>query len=183
MSSASCSVDGCDQPVRVKSERLCSSHYRRLRRTGDTGPAHFWTECSDPHCERRVRADSITGLCPRHYRRASRGYASEGPIRVWGRDFLTRLREDVTISESGCWEWQGTMMQNGYGRVRYEGAEWYTHRLAWTLANGPIPDGLLVMHACDNRRCVNVGHLSLGTVADNAADMVAKGRGRGRYSA
>jgi hypothetical protein len=50
------------------------------------------------------------------------------------------------------------------------------HRWSWTLANGPIPDGMVVMHRCDNPPCVNPGHLSLGTQLENIADRVSKGR-------
>lgn len=75
-----------------------------------------------------------------------------------------------------CVEFKGSRGTDGHGRTRCLGKMWYAHRLAWTLANGPIPDGMNVCHECDNPPCINVGHLFLGTHADNVADMVAKGR-------
>jgi hypothetical protein len=53
------------------------------------------------------------------------------------------------------------------------------HRLAWEFSNGEIPQGMFVCHRCDNPKCFEVSHLFLGTAADNMADKIAKGRGRG----
>lgn len=54
------------------------------------------------------------------------------------------------------------------------------HRVAWDLTYGPIPDGMLVLHRCDNPSCVRPDHLFLGTQTDNMLDRKAKGRGNHR---
>jgi len=64
-----------------------------------------------------------------------------------------------------------------WGDTRLNGVRMGQHRKAWILANGPIPDGLYVLHKCDNGKCVNVDHLFLGTQLDNVRDCMAKGRG------
>lgn len=80
-----------------------------------------------------------------------------------------------------CWEWTGATHDSGYGIIglggKRDGVE-RTHRLAWTIAHGSIPDGLFVCHACDNRLCCRPDHLFLGTALDNSHDMVSKGRER-----
>lgn len=83
----------------------------------------------------------------------------------------------VSKSE-GCWEWTGPRYPNGYGMFSYQGRTQGTHRVAWMLTHGPIPDGLQVLHRCDNRPCVRPDHLFLGTQADNLRDCRAKGRFR-----
>lgn len=76
-----------------------------------------------------------------------------------------------------CWQWTASLFPSGYGYFRIdETRRRAANRVAWELTNGPIPDGLCVLHHCDNPPCVNPGHFFLGTKADNAADMVAKGR-------
>jgi hypothetical protein len=73
---------------------------------------------------------------------------------------------------TGCHIWRGALA-NGYGYLRYQGRYQLVHRLAWTLKRGPIPDGMVLCHRCNVRRCVNPDHLVLGTRADNNADTKA----------
>lgn len=75
-----------------------------------------------------------------------------------------------------CMEWQGTRNEHGYGALRVDGRLIKAHRFAWEITHGPIPDGLDVLHSCDNPPCCNPDHLSLGTARDNAAEMVERGR-------
>jgi DNA-binding transcriptional regulator YiaG len=84
-------------------------------------------------------------------------------------------RVDLGIS-TPCIEWDGARSSNGYGSKWHEGKAQSTHRIAWQEANGPIPDGLCVLHRCDNPPCINIAHLFLGTQADNMHDKEAKGR-------
>ena len=70
-----------------------------------------------------------------------------------------------------------------YGRVRTRRfGSLATHRVVWEHHNGPIPEGMIVLHMCDNPPCVEITHLSLGTPKDNSLDMISKGRGRAQFS-
>ena len=77
-----------------------------------------------------------------------------------------------------CLFWTGCVNHKGYGRVLVDSKNRYTHRIVWSEHYGPIPDGMMVCHKCDNRLCVNVKHLYLGNQETNMADMVRRKRAR-----
>lgn len=135
-------------------------------------------KCSVNGCDADVRVKSL-GLCNKHYvrfkthgsvgfKKYARGTLEE---RFW--NFVQKK------SDNECWEWQGQIL-NGYGRISLgakslgsDGA----HRVSWRIANKQeIPDGMFVMHKCDNPCCVNPNHLTIGTPKDNSDDMIRKGR-------
>jgi hypothetical protein len=81
------------------------------------------------------------------------------------------------LKGDGCWEWQGNRVkEGGYGRFRYGGKTNLTHRLSYEMHTGPIPEGLMVLHTCDNPGCVRPDHLYIGTAKDNADDREERDR-------
>lgn len=92
---------------------------------------------------------------------------------------VKRFWKYVVMSD-GCWGWSGTLDEKGYARVRtWVDDRWIprlAHRVSWELHRGPIPDGMSVLHTCDNPPCVKPEHLFLGTQLDNVRDCIAKGR-------
>ena len=141
------------------------------------------TRCVIEDCDKPGKY--TRGMCPMHYRRW-RVRTPAGERRTYKRrtprERLERAKWNVV--ESGCWEWVGSRNQKGYGLITIHNKTTKAHRLAYQTWVGPIPEGLLIRHKCDNPPCINPEHLEPGTIQDNAQDMVERGRSvRGRTRA
>lgn len=99
------------------------------------------------------------------------------------REKVLWLKSRTSINENGCWEWQSTLQKTGYGKIQ----EWLhksrlAHRAMYSLSVSPIPNGMYVLHSCDNRKCINPEHLWLGNHSENQKDKVSKGRHNYKFS-
>jgi hypothetical protein len=116
------------------------------------------------------------GWCLAHYRR----YNKYGDP-LAGASAHYKSPEEAFLArsaprESGCIEWTGSSDTKGYGQLRVDRKLIKAHRYAVERINGPIPSGMVVMHACDNPKCVNIDHLRVGSQKQNVHDMDLKGR-------
>ena len=132
--------------------------------------------CSVDGCEKVVHGKN---LCANHYHR----FKVYGDLNVSNKPRGTteeRFWKFIVKNES-CWNWTGNK-ENGYGRVsvgKHLDGYVLAHRFSWELHNQQkIPEGMFVMHKCDNPECCNPEHLMLGTPKENTQDMIAKGRKR-----
>ena len=84
--------------------------------------------------------------------------------------------ERIEVDDQGCWNWKRRLTAKGYGEASFGRKKVRSHRYAFEVWRGPISDGLMVLHSCDNRACCNPDHLRTGTALDNARDAVARNR-------
>lgn len=88
-----------------------------------------------------------------------------------------RLEQRSIRKRNGCIEYTGQSWGT-YGQLEYRRITYLAHRVAWRLANGPIPPRMCICHSCDNPKCINPKHLFLGSYSDNVRDMIRKGRAK-----
>lgn len=89
--------------------------------------------------------------------------------RIWS-------RINVIDDENSCWDWTDTLTAAGYGKFTIDQKYVLPHRFVYEQENGPIPEGMFIMHMCDRPSCCRPSHLMLGTPRDNIDDMLRKGR-------
>ena len=154
-------------------------------------PLYCSTDCM--HAARLRQITCTCQYCGRTFSRKSSDIKKKGHGQFCSNDcsyqartitLLERFAEHVQwTNDDGCQVWIGGATLGGYGVIGGEGgrngSQLLAHRVAWELANGPIPEGLFVCHHCDNPPCVRVDHLFLGTHWENMADMRTKHRHHG----
>jgi hypothetical protein len=137
--------------------------------------------CDHPPCVRPDHLEPGT-IAQNNADKATRPQPSKSMLR----DLIARIRRPKPtpdelfwskVDRSGdCWIWTGTRMHQGYGVVIRNYKRLYAHRVAFEIAYGPIPDGMDILHRCDNPPCVRPEHLDIGTHTDNMRDASRKGR-------
>lgn len=80
---------------------------------------------------------------------------------------LERLVASIVLAPDGCWEWNGCLDKDGYGRLRVGSRTIGAHRAAYEISVGPVPEGLCIDHLCRNRKCINPAHLEPVTKREN----------------
>lgn len=128
----------------------CNKDFYYLRSVKKTGTAKF---CSRP--------------CKTEWARKPENRLNKSKV---------HYEKNVIKNKEGCWGWNGSFVNAGYGQSILNNRTIHASRMSWIIHNGQIPEGLWVLHKCDNPPCTNPQHLFLGNSKDNTQDMIKKGR-------
>lgn len=92
------------------------------------------------------------------------------------KSLIRRMNDNSTLdTATGCLNWNKGKI-GGYGRIKFLGIDFFVHRVSYSINVSKIPDGMFVLHKCDNRSCINPSHLFIGSKRDNIMDAINKGR-------
>lgn len=171
---ALCAVDACERPN--QSRGYCKTHRARVLRHGDAGGADVrrWRyagqACKADDCTTEAVASD---LCLKHYKRLRKYGTTDLPPKQTIESYMAEreVLGEPPASRPGlgaCIEWASTRYLNGYGAVGLRSHyKMLAHRVAYQLANGAIPEGMVIDHLCRNRGCVNPTHLEAVTNEEN----------------
>ena len=167
-----CSVDGCDG--KHKGYGYCDKHYQRFKRHGDVSVYFKKKQCSVDGC---VDVYYGKGFCSKHYQR----WTDHNDVNhVRDSKFKNHLEAYLhCVVDNGtdkCWGWKGHRHDFGYGVLPYKKDKIKAHRFSYSHYVGKIPEGMYVLHKCENPICSNPNHLFVGTNLDNINDCIKKGR-------
>lgn len=142
------------------------------------------TLCSH-QCRAQSKTTRVTLLCrecggeftrePNQVRSGRKYFCSRECGFKHGKPFEKKFWNKIEKTDS-CWLWHGTRGISGHGQVRHNGRPDLAHRVSYMIHKGPIPEGMVVRHKCDNPPCVNPYHLELGSAADNMRDKMIRNR-------
>jgi len=129
------------------------------------------SEVTKRRMSKASRGRKLSEVTKRRMKEARRKRFGDPVTRFWS-------RVDKSKNDNDCWNWIGYTRPppRDYGVMFWEGREQQSHRVAYQITYGPISEGAVVMHTCDNKRCVNPEHLTATTQLANIRDAVLKGR-------
>ncbi len=157
-----------DRNSKVFMKGLCQKHYELKQQN----------KCIVDGCDGEY---GTRGMCAKHYacwqRHGDPTIVKQ--VQLHGFDVKDRLYANVK-SNGTCLEWTGSKDKNGYGRMFLDGKPTLVHRIAWEIHNGPIPEGMHILHRFDNPPCIRIDHLFLGDQNANNQDCIQKGRAHKR---
>lgn len=158
----------CSAPCARKASRVEVHHFGAERVCAHCGQAFSVSPSKIGHRACKY----CSAECAKVARRAA--IAASFAQRFWSK---VNKNGPVVCPELGpCWVWTRSRSANGYAVFSVNHVNVHASRVAYELTCGPIPEGLWVLHKCDNPVCVRGDHLFLGSAKDNTQDMLSKGR-------